>query len=59
MASVLSTLGLLLYIPIVVYVPALAFSQGNCKRYYYTLVIDLTNVIISFWVDFKKAYQIL
>jgi hypothetical protein len=28
MASVLSTIGMLFYIPIVMYVPALALSQG-------------------------------
>lgn len=59
MASVLSTVGLLLYIPIVVYVPALALSQGSYKHYYFISLRGLRNLILQILVEFKFAYTVL
>ncbi|PNF32535.1 Sodium-coupled monocarboxylate transporter 2 [Cryptotermes secundus] len=64
-ASVLSTVGLLLYIPIVVYVPALAFSQvSGMNVHIITPAISILCIIYTMlggikavvWTDFLQGF---
>jgi hypothetical protein len=44
MASVLCTIGMLLYIPIVMYVPALALSHG---KLFYVVFVSINTIFLD------------